>query len=288
MNIVKNDIVVGKSNRPFLLDAYYFGDGRKKPVLIFVHGFKGFKDWGHWYLFSKYFSREGFVFVKFNLSYNGTTIDKPYEFADLEAFGHNNYSIEIEDIGEVIDWLSSQREIPAEELDLSRIGVIGHSRGGGISMIKAAEDDRIKALATWSSVSRLDNAWKAPGALEAWREKGVFYIKNARTNEEMPLYYQLFEDFDNNKNRFDISSALDRVKIPMCIIHGTNDPAVPHMQALELKEFKPDAMLHLIEGANHVYGGRHPYTLDELPAHSLELAEISSRFFHQALDVHSI
>ena len=33
-------------NRKFLADARFIADGHPKPVIIFNHGFKGFKDWG--------------------------------------------------------------------------------------------------------------------------------------------------------------------------------------------------------------------------------------------------
>ena len=32
--------------RPFEADATYQATGHAQPVLLFVHGFKGFKDWG--------------------------------------------------------------------------------------------------------------------------------------------------------------------------------------------------------------------------------------------------
>ncbi|WP_435524823.1 hypothetical protein [Chryseobacterium indoltheticum] len=37
--------------------------------------------------------------VKFNFSHNGTTVEDPENFADLEAFGNNNYSKELSDLG---------------------------------------------------------------------------------------------------------------------------------------------------------------------------------------------
>ena len=78
---------------------------KPQPLVIFCHGFKGFKDFGCWDLVAKAFVEAGLAFVKFNFSYNGTTVDDPLNFGDLEAFGQNNFSIELDDLGAVIDFM---------------------------------------------------------------------------------------------------------------------------------------------------------------------------------------
>src|SRR6187402_558735 len=87
-----------KDNRPFLLDLTFIPDGKEKPIVVFIHGFKGFKDWGTFPLMAEYFAQHGFVFLKFNLSHNGTTPEDPTNFADLEAFGNDNFSIQLDDL----------------------------------------------------------------------------------------------------------------------------------------------------------------------------------------------
>ena len=89
------------------------------------------------------FAEAGFFFVKFNFSHNGTTVEDPHNFADLEAFGNNNYSKELSDLGVVIDYFSEY-----DTIDEHKIILIGHSRGGGISIIKTYEDERINGLIT--------------------------------------------------------------------------------------------------------------------------------------------
>jgi len=67
-----NTILQSKYDRPFLADAFYKNDARKKPVVIFSHGYRGFKDWGPFNLIAEQFAEGGLVFVKFNFSHNGT------------------------------------------------------------------------------------------------------------------------------------------------------------------------------------------------------------------------
>ena len=98
--------------RRFAADATYEATGYPKPVVIFVHGFKGFKDWGHFPLVAEFFAREGFVCVKLNLSHNGVLIDGTGDLEDLDAFGRNNFSIELDDLGQLIDALHAPGATP--------------------------------------------------------------------------------------------------------------------------------------------------------------------------------
>lgn len=279
MKIQKNLTLSSKAGKDFLLDAYYEESAILQPVIVFAHGFKGFKDWGHWELIAKTFVSQGFVFIKFNFSHNGTTLARPLEFGDLEAFGKNNYSKELADLDAVIDWLFDEKcSIPAKVMDRSAINLIGHSRGGGISLIKAAADQRIKALITWAAVSRLDYAWQDNGLLDTWADTGVHYIVNGRTKQKMPLYYQLYEDFEANKSKLDTEKAAQQLEKPFLIVHGSEDPAVPIFMAEALASWNKSAQLHIIEGANHVFGGKHPYESKDLSAEASALVDICTQF----------
>ncbi len=278
MNIQKDLIVANKNNRPFLLDAYYEASQNPKPFVIFVHGIKGFKDWGHWHLIPQAFAKAGFVFIKFNFSHNGTTLEHPLEFADLEAFGNNNYSKELDDLDAVLNWLEKQEKIPQQELNLEQVSLIGHSRGGGIGIIKAVEEARIKCLITWAAVHSLAYAWADPEKVNAWKEQGVYYLINGRTKQQMPTYYQFYEDFIQNKDRLDIQLQLQTFRKPFLIVHGTADPAVPEFAARQLEKWAPSANCHLIEGADHVFGATHPFQAASLPKHSEELVAQSIAF----------
>ncbi|MEQ6122074.1 hypothetical protein [Reichenbachiella sp. MALMAid0571] len=91
MNNQKESFILASKhgNKSFLSDVRYEKNGIKKAVVLFIHGFKGFKDWGYFNLMADHFSDTNFVFVKMNLSHNGTTPESPLDFADLEAFGNN-------------------------------------------------------------------------------------------------------------------------------------------------------------------------------------------------------
>jgi len=240
MKKINNVILHGAANRPFELDVTYTENNQAKPVIIFAHGFKGFKDWGHWGKIGEAFAEAGFVFIKFNFSHNGVTITEPLDFADLEAFGQNNYMKEIVDIGVVMDWLFEQKEISDKEIDLSKITAIGHSRGGPIVILKALRDERITSVITWASVHDLGYAWQDEDSIEMWRKAGVTHILNGRTQQQMPLYFQLYENFKENEDWLNTQLALQQLDKPLLILHGSDDPAVPAFVAKRLSECRRD------------------------------------------------
>ena len=271
------------SSRSYIYDARFLPDGQAKAVVIFVHGFKGFKDWGTFNLIADYFARQGFVFVKLNLSHNGTTPEQPADFADLEAFGHNNFSIELDDLDVLINHLEQgESPIPPQEMDLSRLALIGHSRGGGLVLLKAAEDARVKAVVGWAAINNLEERWP-PSFIEEWKEKGVVHIENSRTNQKMPLYYQLVENFLENKDRLDIPEAVKNMSQPLLIIHGTGDETLPYQMAHDLVSWHSQANLLLIPEGNHTFGGAHPWTEQDMPADTLQLVEESAAFLKKHL-----
>ncbi len=285
MNAQKNIQLLSPSGRPLLADLYYHANGIPKPVIVFIHGFKGFKDWGCWNLFAEAFTNAGFVYVKFNFSHNGVTTEKPTEFADLEAFGRNTYSKELADLDMVISWLcQGKAPIPAEEMDTSRLGLAGHSRGGGIALLQAARDARVKAVATWAGVDNLAFLWESNPALEAWKQQGVIHIFNARTGQEMPVYIDVYHDYTSNQPQLNVEHAMKHLHKPCLIIHGTGDTSVPIHAAKRLHGWNPASELIVLEGADHVFGAQQPFAGNALPPDSRLVVDNSIAFFTQHLN----
>ena len=272
MKLIKQKNIILKSEKEFLADAIFPVSGEKLPLLIFVHGYKGYKDWGTWELMGEKFAKAGFYFVKFNMSYNGTTIEDPNSFADLEAFGQNNFSRELADLETVIDYFKVQKEI-----DPQNIVLLGHSRGGGVSVIKASENQNIKKIITLASISTLDRFPKNE-SFENWKKDGVYYIEHTRTKQQLPHYYQFFEDFKNNKERLDVEKACEKLTVPALFIHGSADEAVTIDHSENLHRWTKNSEFRIIENAGHTFGAKEPWADDFLPKELHEAAEICIDF----------
>lgn len=266
MTITKNIIIPGKHRKPIITDVFYKEDNTPKPVVIFCHGYKGFKDWGAWDMMAKAFVDVGFFFIKFNFSHNGGTIEQPIDFPDLEAFGNNNYTKELDDLETVIDWICSNMTFE-NDADLSNISLIGHSRAGGIVTIKSEEDNRIKKVVSLAGVSSFGKRTSTTGDLEQWKKDGVKYVLNGRTKQQMPHYYQFYEDFIANEERLTIKRAVSNLKIPYLIIHGSGDTSVLIEEANNLQNWNSNSQLEIIDGANHVFGASHPWEKEYLSEH---------------------
>jgi len=262
MQIIQNLVITGSKEKPICVDIYSKKSESLQPIVIFCHGFKGFKNWGHYDMLAEEFAKQGFVFVKFNFSYNGTTLKQPTDFADLEAFGNNNFSIELDDTGLIIDYLATNSHLYHE--DTNEIYLIGHSRGGGIAILKAYEDKRIRKLVTWASIKDVADFFKYQD-IEKWKADGSITTLNARTQQKMPLYYQIYENYIENIERLDIEKASENMAVPWLIIHGTNDEAVPFSCADKLHHNSKNSELLLIKHGNHTFGGKHPWNESHLP-----------------------
>ena len=147
----------------------------------------------------------------------------------------------------------------AKEINRKAIVLIGHSRGGGISCIKAAEEPDVTKLISWAGVCDFAKRTATIGDLEEWRRSGVKYVKNGRTNQMMPHHYQFYEDFIENRERLDIEKAVRRLEIPYLIIHGDADTSVSIEEAKSLKAWYPPAELVVVEQGDHVFGAREPW-----------------------------
>ncbi|MBF9224027.1 alpha/beta hydrolase family protein [Hymenobacter ruricola] len=266
--------------RTFEADATYRPDGQAKPVVLFVHGFKGFKDWGHFPLLADFFAERGFVFVKLNLSHNGLVVGGTGDLEDLEAFGRNNFSIELDDIGQIIDALfNGHSPVPAAEMDLNRLFLAGHSRGGGLVLLKAAEDPRVRAVAAWAAIAQVPPQWPQT-VFDEWVRTGVLHVPNTRTGQQLPLHYQIVEDYHRNRPRLDIAHNVRRkLRQPLLLVHGTEDETVNVAAAHALHALRPEAELLLVPGATHMFGGAHPWASPELPEPARFIAERTADFF---------
>jgi pimeloyl-ACP methyl ester carboxylesterase len=264
-------IIDGKHQKPILIDITQDLNQENPPIVIFCHGYKGFKDWGAWNLMAEAFAKAGFLFVKFNFSYNGGTVDQPIDFPDLEAFGNNNYTKELDDLECVIDWIFKGDVI--KSVDLNNTTLMGHSRGGGIVCIKAEEDSRITRVISLAGVSSYGKRMSTTGDLEQWKKDGVKYVLNGRTKQQMPHYYQFYEDFIKNEARLTIKRAVSNLNIPFLIIHGDDDTSVFIEEAKNLHKWNSNSELKIIKGANHVFNASHPWTKNAL---TKELEEVIS------------
>lgn len=224
-----------------------------RGLVVIVHGFKGFKDWGFFPWVSARFAGCGVASVRFDMSHNGIG-ERPGEFDRLDLFANDTYGGELSDLEKVLSWIEGVREVAGLPLFL-----MGHSRGGGVAILgaRATESGMVRGIVTWSGIARADR-WSEEVKKE-WRARGVLEVQNARTGQVMPISTAVIDELDARAGELDIQAALEATECPVLIVHGLSDESVPLSEAHQLASCARNGSLVLIEKASHTFGARHPF-----------------------------
>jgi len=254
------------------------GAGRL-PVVIVCHGFKAFKDWGPFPSIGRWFADQGFVSIVFNFSHNGIGAD-PRKFTEHALFEKNTIGMEIDDVATILDAIERHR-LPCTAMDPERVGIVGHSRGGGIALMTAKEDHRVHAAALWSSVSTFNRY--SEEQVRRWREKGYMELHSITGTSAFRMGIDLLNDAHANRERYDLIAAAAQLVKPLLIVHGTEDVPVKLREAEALYAAADRSMTQfvLLEGVGHMYGAKHPYRR-ESPTLT-HILEVTGAWFHSVL-----
>ncbi len=230
----------------------------ERPAVVICHGFKGFMEWGFFPYVASLLAGRGFVVVRFNLSGAGM---RPGDelVTDPGAFRENTYSRELADLLAVLAALGET--IAPGRVDRRRLGLFGHSRGGGAALLAAAHPSwrgRIRALVTWAAIADVDRF--TPEQKAEWRRAGELPVVNARTRQRLALGVGLLDDVEERRAELDLLAASAARSAPWLIAHGAEDESVPVAEAHRLASRAAGAKeLLIVPGANHTFGVRHPF-----------------------------
>jgi dienelactone hydrolase len=240
---------------PVLIDVRATGRAQPQPAVLLVHGFKGFKDYALMVQMAERLAKAGFTAV--NLSVSGSGVDQHGEFVFFDRFGGNTYTRELGDIELVIAGI---RDGDFGFPPPTSLGLVGHSRGGGVSLCVARETPGVDAIVTWAAMSTIVRYSDAELAI--WRRLGTIYTENVLTGRPLPMRYEIVEDALAHLDRFDILAAAANLRIPWLLIHGTADETIPIAEGRALAAAATDPRFEalFIAGASHGFGGKHPWT----------------------------
>lgn len=270
---------LGKEDRIIRGDIHLSEIDQPAPVILICHGFKGFKNWGFFPVLAEKLADAGFVAISFNFSMNGIGGDLR-NFTELDKFSRNTFSREQEDISFLTQRIK-QGTLPfAEMMDPERIGIMGHSRGGGNSLIYALDHpEDIKAVTIWNSIHRAD--FFAPELISEIEKRGIGYITNARTGQLLPIRREVLDDINRNDKRFAILNRVSKLQQPLLIVQGGEDIPGLLEGAKQINDRAPKSSLHIIPSANHTMRAVHPFK--EMTPELEEATQETTAFFGKHL-----
>ena len=185
----------------------------KRPVIIVMHGgpegqsTPGFQGRNNYYL-----NELGIALVYPNVR-GSTGYGKSFVKMDNGYLRENS----VKDIGALLDWIAIQ-----PDLDASRVMTMGGSYGGYMALACAVHySDRIKCSNDIVGISSFTTFLKNT---ESYRRdlRRVEY-----GDEQDPKMYEFLEKISPLNN-------VGKIKIPMFIVQGGNDPRVPRTEAAQM------------------------------------------------------
>lgn len=239
-----------------------FNEGVKGlPLVIILHGFKGWKDWGFIPYLSKSFAQSNSIVIRFDFSLNGM-IEGSDLVAYPEKFAANTVSREVSDIIEVFSKFKDGTLVEGKSLSETwngKVFLVGHSLGGAVSILasETIQPDGLVLLASISRFARYTERQK-----EQWRKDGSLRFTNNRTGQELSINLNYLEDIEQNDYNEKLMSALKNFNKPVLILHGSEDITVPLSEAKEIAEALKNnhsLSMKIIEKTGHTFGVEHPF-----------------------------
>jgi pimeloyl-ACP methyl ester carboxylesterase len=249
--------LTGADGGPLRGDVRTTAAGAARPAVVIAHGFKGFKDWGFFPFLADRLARGGVTAVAFNFSGSGVGPEGD-RFTEPERFARATLGGDQRDLTTVLGALRTGRLVSGLAPP-SRVGLFGHSRGGGIGILATAGDPDVASLVTWSAIAH-PLRW-GPETIRRWRAAGKLDVTNTRTGEVLPVSLDALDEVEGDRDgRFDIAAAAARVTAPWLILHGDVDETVSVREAQLLHRASGErAELIVVPHGGHTFGARHPW-----------------------------
>jgi uncharacterized protein len=271
-------LLTSEEGLPIHGDVWIGSGGRNLPCVVLCHGFQGFKDWAFFPHLAEALVFSGFAVISFSNSHCGVSAGSDH-FDRLDLLERGTVSTDLGDLQVVLGALFDGTLPGSRMLDLAKVALLGHSRGGAIALLMARRNPRVASLVTWAAPARLLRA--EPRVVERWRREGRLTLVSGWTGQSLQIGTAFLDDLDRHK--YEPLEAVAGLPIPYLILHGRSDDVVPPSEAEEIYEAAPTDGVEAIwiDGLDHNLGTSHPFSgsnrgLDEA-------VSLSREFLHDTL-----
>ncbi len=205
--------------------TYHPGQREDSPLVVIGHGVTAHKDRPFLVALAEALESVGIAALRISFAGNGASDGR---------FEDSNISKEVEDLGAVLDALSGRT-----------LAYAGHSMGGAVGVLRAARDERIRALVSLAAIVHTRSfAERTFGQLIPG--EGLMLGKPGCV---------LSQAYLDDLTRIDsVIEQAGKIRVPWMLVHGANDNLVPiqhshdaYARARCVKE------LVQLDGADHVF-----------------------------------
>ena len=237
-------------------------NNKNPSAIIMCHGFTGnMHEHGLFVNAAKKFCENGFAVLRFD--FRGSN-ESGGEFVDMTI------SSEISDLKKAIDFMFKQN------IDKSRIGILGLSLGAVVSVL--GWDEKIRVLVLLSPTSNnkksFTNAF-GEKTIKEIEEKGFFDLQKSLEGWRTQTSFEVGKGFWEEAQKTNLINNIKDAKCPILIIQGDADDTVDWHDSKELYDTanKPKK-IKIIKNADHVFNN---------PEHEKKVIQLSLEWFNKWL-----
>lgn len=187
----------------------------KRPVLINIHGGPEAQSQASFLGSGNYYTNEMGISLIFPNVRGSSGFGKTFLAKDNGFLREDS----VKDIGALLDWIALQ-----PDLDKDRIMIMGGSYGGYMTLATAYHyADKLKCSVDVVGISNFNTFLKNT---EEYRRDLRRVEYGDERNEKMATFFEKMAPLNNT----------DKIKKPMFIIQGKNDPRVPVTEAIQMRD----------------------------------------------------
>ena len=206
-------------------------------VVVMSHGFTSNKNTKLYLKLEKEFNSEGIGTVRYEYYGHGPV----YDHEERGVSSDITLTKAAESLRAIIKYLRGK--------GYQKIGLLGSSFGGLVSLVVASSDKNIKFLALKSPVTNPIKFWNErvnPENTKKWENDDLFHYN--REDEDYTLEWIFWKDMQS----YDAVKLAKGVSCPAFVVHGDNDKIVPIKYSKAFAK-TTGAKLIIVKGADHRY-----------------------------------
>ena len=224
------------------------------PLIVFSHGFKSYRNWGFIPYMCRQLTNAGAIVVNFDFGLNGIeNDDDPLQY-NTENLYYNTVSHETYDLQQVVNYVKTLPEVIERHNGL--IHLIGHSRGGAVSVLAAnklnTNKELINSITMLNALATFDRFTVRQKAI--WNKTGEISFKNKDTCQKLAISIKYLEDITRAHTDSRYHIALRALEIPVIIIQATEDLVVKPYESEFMAQIISGSKLYKIPKVGHDFG----------------------------------